>query len=160
MFDSLKVPYVKASDYTNAEGKVDWDAVKRAQVRNGENCSKCGGLATIFPRGYPDKCHECKQLDSEEEVVHSDSIRCPHCRNVRRVDSEFFELFTEGEHLVSCYNCEKDFTIQTYISWSFTSPPIVLSKRDSEIFLEALEDDSGPNEALQNASQHYKELTK
>lgn len=123
---------VKLDDHKLADGNIDWSAYRLAQKANGEICTKCGGYVSIFGgNGHPDQCHDCKSLtESSEEVSHHDIIRCPACGHEMNVsDFEDGRLYGDGEHNVSCDECDHDFEVSTSVSYTFTSPARVAEKK-------------------------------
>lgn len=47
---------------------------------------------------------------------------CPHCGHECNVsDNEWWELYEEGEHEVTCPSCDQDFTVSTHVSYSFST---------------------------------------
>lgn len=52
----------------------------------------------------------------------NDQPRCPHCGTTCDVsDNDWFRLYEEGEHDVSCPHCDGDFTVSTRVSFSFST---------------------------------------
>ena len=52
----------------------------------------------------------------------ADSPKCPHCGEVCDVsDNEWWKLYEEGEHEVTCPHCDGDFTVSTSVSYSFST---------------------------------------
>ncbi len=50
------------------------------------------------------------------------SPRCPHCGQGCDVsDNDWWRLYEEGEHEVSCPHCDGDFTVSTKVSHSFST---------------------------------------
>lgn len=48
--------------------------------------------------------------------------RCPHCGTESCVsDNEWWKLYEEGEHDVTCPSCDLDFTVSTRVSYSFST---------------------------------------
>lgn len=126
-------PIVNMSDYRDEHGQLDWDAYKKAERNNGESCTKCSAL--IYPpKGYPAKCHECSKLQSDAgEVEHKSNIRCPACGyHWSPWDSDHYALFADGEHTVGCHDCGHEFTITTYVSYSFKSPARLPEEEEAE----------------------------
>lgn len=112
--------------YKDSEDNVDWKAYRAARIANGEICTSCGGFI-IWNKGYPDTCYDCKQMVKDlGEVSHEDYIRCPRCRNqVNIAYEEDYSLYQDGEHKVTCSECDYEYEITTHISFSFTSPAII-----------------------------------
>lgn len=103
------------------DGKVDWRELENARRRNGESCMTCGALR-IFAHS-PGECEECEALRGTEEASHKSRIRCPHCGHIQKaIGDDNYERYGEGEHSVSCHECDKDFEIETHVRYSFTSP--------------------------------------
>lgn len=45
---------------------------------------------------------------------------CPHCGHECDVsENDWWRLYDEGEHEVSCPHCNEDFTVNTRVSFSF-----------------------------------------
>lgn len=52
----------------------------------------------------------------------NDDPKCPHCGQCASVsDNEWWRLYEEGEHEVTCPECELDFTVSTRVSYSFNT---------------------------------------
>ena len=52
----------------------------------------------------------------------NDNPRCPHCGQECKVaDNEWWKLYEEGEHEVSCPHCDGDFSVSTRVSYSFST---------------------------------------
>lgn len=50
------------------------------------------------------------------------SPRCPHCGKECDVsENEWWYLYEEGEHEVSCPYCDEDFTVSTSVSYRFST---------------------------------------
>lgn len=134
-------------DFRKEDGDIDWKAYNEARVEAGEKCYRCGDtmiFAGIFSGLYGAKehvpkrtlCGSCKSMDKDSgEVTHDNMIRCPHCghqSDISQWDCDYGEeKYTEGEHEVYCDGCTETFTIQTHVSYSYTSPPM-LEKGDPE----------------------------
>ena len=122
---------IKMSDYDKEDGTTDWVAYNKAQVNAGEKCMTCGTLMMVLslfgntPKNYARECGNCKALKEDKDPVsHSDRVRCPKCKYVREVDWED-GIHEDGEHGLTCEECDTDFTIQTTISFSFESPALI-----------------------------------
>lgn len=116
-------PLTKLEDHRKEDGRLDWESLKRAETANGERCSECGSHI-LFPKGYRVKCQPCARLTNDDgEVKHESNIRCPACGYYwNPANSDYYELFADGEHNVGCHECGHEFTITTYVSYSFKSP--------------------------------------
>jgi hypothetical protein len=95
--------------------------------QNGRECIQCGGIVCLLnPSGRPSRCGSCIALqDDAGEVLHSDLIRCPHCRHTQFAEGH---LYSDGEHEVYCGECDQVFTVSTSVSYTFTSPPVAALK--------------------------------
>lgn len=48
--------------------------------------------------------------------------RCPHCGKECDVsNNDWWKLYEEGEHEVSCPHCESDFCVNTSVRYSFST---------------------------------------
>ena len=131
------MPQVRNNDYRDAEGLVDWEALRQAQISNGEICEKCG--AYIFPLyseeyGSPLLCPNCQALtQSVNEVEHPRLIRCPQCKHMYKVaGNDLYELYEEGEHWETCPECGCDFKVTTRVEYFFTSPALETNEEVSK----------------------------
>ncbi len=103
---------------------MNWEAYRTAQVEAGEVCRECGAYI-VFSKGKPSLCIPCNTLHTDKgEVMHSQRARCPHCTHMFTIESGDSDIYGEGEHEVTCPKCEGEFTVQTAVSYSFTSPPL------------------------------------
>lgn len=118
-------------DFTMENGNTDWMAYHKAQIEDGEVCYQCDSYITSYLfNKIPGRtlCFDCKNLDeSNEKVEHSNLLRCPKCCYswTAITDCEDYELYNEGDHEVSCRKCNHNFTIETYVSYSFDSPALL-----------------------------------
>lgn len=113
--------FVKVGAFEMPSGDINWAAYHAAQKANGEVCSKCNSYFTPFGRGCPSICEACKALSSDEEMSHNSIVRCPACGHGMEVDGDM-EVYADGEHSVTCTECDYDFEMQTSVSFSFRSP--------------------------------------
>ena len=114
--------FTRMDDYKTDDGHTDWRAYKAAQQRNGESCTGCGKYLAL-PTGKPETCHQCDELKKpSESFSHDEYVRCPHCLHFWRPrDHETYAVFEDGEHDIYCHQCDKEFTVSTHISFSWTS---------------------------------------
>lgn len=48
--------------------------------------------------------------------------RCPHCgAECSVIENEWWKLYEEGEHEVSCPHCEGDFSVSVRVSYSYST---------------------------------------
>lgn len=116
---------VHMKDYEK-NGKLDWEAYKQAQINSGEICYNCRSFI-LFGKGLKRLCHQCQSINEDTEyVTHSKLIRCPKCKHQMDVhDCELYELYEDGDHDISCNDCNHTFTIKTNASYSFESPELI-----------------------------------
>lgn len=56
------------------------------------------------------------------EFWRADQPKCPHCGESCDIsDNDWWRLYEEGEHEVSCPHCDGDFTVSTAVSYSFST---------------------------------------
>lgn len=120
--------------FRKPDGTHDWSAYRKAQVANGEICSQCGKIIPFIggSSGHPKTCSECKGMEAQsgEEVSHHSYVRCPKCGFL--MEASELEVYEDGDHEVSCWKCDHDFTITTSVSFSFTSPPREGASKEAE----------------------------
>lgn len=64
----------------------------------------------------------CKGAMERLEFFASSDPKCPHCGDECSVsDNEWWKLYEEGEHDVTCPSCDEDFTVRTSVSYSFST---------------------------------------
>lgn len=52
----------------------------------------------------------------------ADNPKCPHCGCVCDISkTEWWQLYEEGEHEVSCPECDGEFSVTTRVSYSFNT---------------------------------------
>ena len=120
------------NDYRKPDGTSDWDAYQVACVAAGKECRHCGGFI-LLPQGIPTLCDACKEIEQDSsEVTHGSQLRCPHCGASFHYSTDDYDLYDEGEHNVSCPECDQDFTITTSVTYSFTSPARIASKETGD----------------------------
>lgn len=120
--------WIKMEDFRGADGQVDWSALNKARIENGEQCYRCSRGFMIFAKGHRELCQTCKRFDSNDgEVDHHEYIRCPKCKARQTIDydSHGSEVYQEGDHEVMCNQCDYRFTIETTVSYSFESPALL-----------------------------------
>jgi hypothetical protein len=116
---------IDMKQFEDENGKLDWKAYRHAQVMAGERCSRCGAyIVSVFRKiEGPAECAECKNLTEKGEVSHSTLLRCPECSNSwKPEEQDDYHVYEEGEHEVTCYDCDHSFEISTQVSFEFTSP--------------------------------------
>lgn len=135
MSEETKARQPKLEEYKRVDGTYNWDALhaaeaayKRQRVADGTLCSRCGRYANLLSSdvpGYERLCYDCKNLrDDADEVSSDNDVRCPECGHIQEAvaDCDDSDRYAEGEHSVTCSECEHEYTIETQVSYSFTSP--------------------------------------
>lgn len=100
-----------------------------------KKCERCGKEAQIL--SWEKYCVECEIQNRLEEAQKSvresvngedidtysmDYVICPYCGNALCTDvsySDFPEIYEEGDHKLTCPECDKDFILNTYVSYSY-----------------------------------------
>lgn len=94
------------------------------------DCKTCGRPIKDWQRG--DLCYSCKiqeynkitseNLRSSEmtSTTCEDEIFCPWCGEIYNIDDEY-ELYGEGEHDLTCHHCDKEFSVETNVTYSFST---------------------------------------
>lgn len=124
---------VNMDDFRNEAGQIKWNEYEKAKLANGERCSACGCF--IYPpRGRQSKCVNCETLSNQPgEVSHEKHVRCPKCQHAWSPgEQEQYALYEDGEHEATCPECDHEFQVRTWVSYSFDSPPLVQEPADSE----------------------------
>lgn len=121
----------KLEDCKNADGSTDWKKYNELQAEEmqarkdkGEICQRkgCNGFM-LWPKGHPQTCDNCKNIDAPKELHHPGDVRCPKCGYHWRVgDGDDYEVYQEGTHDVTCPDCETEFEVTTWVSYTFVSP--------------------------------------
>lgn len=64
----------------------------------------------------------CKDTADRIAFFANDQPKCPHCGDECDVsENDWWHLYEEGEHDVTCPNCEHDFTVYTRVSYTFST---------------------------------------
>jgi hypothetical protein len=122
---------IKMNNYRRENGSVDWDAYHGAQVIAGEICMQCGHYIFNFfgpDTPGPKKCGSCETLDiAIEEVTHEDLLRCPKCKHLQPSCDEWESGIHNEDDLsnIICNECEHEYEVETSITYSFRSPPLL-----------------------------------
>ena len=121
----------KLDDFKRPDGGYDWSAYQQAEIADGERCTLCEkAIFALYPTGYPTQCRECKDISRPQELSHSKRLRCPKCTTSHEVDWED-NIRTEGDHGIYCSACDFQFSIQTHVSYTFISPPLLEKTQDT-----------------------------
>lgn len=123
---------ISIAAFTDATGKIDWEALRRAEIEAGESCYQCRGM--IFPpKGRSSLCNPCRLMREEEgEVDHGSRLRCPKCGHLWKVEREEGDIHSEGSHEVCCPECDHEFEVVTEVSFSWRSPGLIERKDESK----------------------------
>ena len=56
------------------------------------------------------------------EFFGNDNPKCPHCgADCEISQNDWYSLYEEGEHEVTCPDCDRDFIVSTSVSYTFTT---------------------------------------
>jgi hypothetical protein len=63
-----------------------------------------------------------KASEDSMEFWGNEDPKCPHCGDDFDVsENEAWEVYGEGEHELTCPSCDLDFTVETRVSYSFST---------------------------------------
>jgi len=122
------------NDYKLPDGGINWRAYREAEIACGDRCCLCQVYVTFGDTlGGPRLCHSCKSLEATVgEVSHDSHIRCPSCGHIEDITQwdcdSAEEKYEEGTHAVTCSRCEFEYEIETHVSYSYSSPPLLQSE--------------------------------
>lgn len=111
--------WTRMDDHRKPGGELDWDAYRRAQLANGELCSRCEAVI-LFGAGHLQECVPCKHRGDPAEFDHDRLIRCPKCRHTWDAIDE--ELPNNDTMSVFCPECDHGFEVGIHTHYSYTSP--------------------------------------
>lgn len=124
--------HVSFADHKGADGKIDWkaynaasEAARKADIDDGIYCYKCGTYILFGRGGGRQLCGQCRGLHGSCETTHDRLVRCPKCRNTFSPQEDHYDLYGDGEHQVTCCECDHGFEVSTRVSYSFTSPALI-----------------------------------
>lgn len=98
-------------------------------------CERCGKNKPML--SWESLCYECQEIvelekiqanileatdDEEVDTLSSNYVICPYCGEAMDTCygyEDFPELYEEGDHLVTCPNCDKEFVLETSISYYY-----------------------------------------
>jgi hypothetical protein len=121
---------ISLNDYRKEDGRVDWQAHRQAEINVGERCYKCGSYI-LFAKGYQTLCSDCEGLRKDEAITHASLIRCPKCGDTRNAGNLWeIGIHEDGEHEITCGECDHTFTVKTFVSYSFESPARLPEEED------------------------------
>jgi len=133
-------------DFKKADGRIDWNAYREYEVGIGKRCYQCGALIYVcHGRVQTRMCVSCKDLNEkhDRDVTHDDFVRCPRCGNRDKIsdwDCDYGdEKYMDGEHEITCGECDHEYTITTHCSYCYTSPKMLTEEEKK-----ALDEKLGP----------------
>ena len=121
------------SDFEDKDGKVDWVAYHKHKVAIGDECMTCGTYMlnlNLFGNKRepgPQDCADCRDIKgSGDEVTHDNFVRCPKCQHHWNPgECDDYKFYEGGEHDAWCGECDHQFTIETHVRHTFTSPALI-----------------------------------
>lgn len=64
-------------------------------------------------------------IEKLECLYRTQDIMCPYCEAIQSSDMKYEEIQgVEGEHVVECCDCEKEFKVELYIEFNYSSEPM------------------------------------
>jgi hypothetical protein len=117
---------ININDFLDENGIVNWARYKQAKRNAGEECYKCGGyISHHLITGRQMLCSSCNSLNANTGEVYSESLtRCPSCSHQQEIDTDYYTIFEEGLHCVSCNECGLDYDIETSVKYTYRSPKL------------------------------------
>lgn len=108
------------------------------------NCEICGKPFKSYC--YETRCYKCNiekyntdikegiQSGEETSTYGESEVFCPWCGEMLEGDCETSEFYEDGTHVFQCYECEKEFTLSTSVSFSYSTerelPSYILRDRE------------------------------
>lgn len=95
-------------------------------------CKTCGEEKN-YMMSWETECYSCRkenqmreirrQIEEEEitEVDCEDEVYCPYCGAVHEAECDDDRFYVEGEYEFTCYECEKEFLVDTQVSYSYST---------------------------------------
>ena len=98
-------------------------------------CERCGNIAQMC--SWEKHCYKCliemelervqmsvneAEPGEDPDTFSSDFVICPYCGHAIPTDlgyTDFPEIYEEGEHKLTCPECDKDFVMETNVSYSW-----------------------------------------
>lgn len=110
-------------------------------------CKRCGKIAQMM--SWEDYCYACliqnelervqlnvreAKEDEDPDTYSTDYVICPYCGCELPTDlsyEDFPEIYEEGDHKLTCPECDKDFRLTTSVSYSWETERIKDNEQDS-----------------------------
>lgn len=95
-------------------------------------CKQCGKEKSMM--SWEDTCFSCSKQNELERIqadiksgediniISSDYVICPYCGHAHETCfgyEDFPEIYEEGSHEIMCDECEKEFQLETTVSYSW-----------------------------------------
>ena len=94
-------------------------------------CQRCGkSFDSYFGETLCWSCNKAKNLEDVQESILSgeetstdceNDVICPWCGEVIEPDCESSEFYEDGTHVMRCPECDKEFTLSTSVSYSYST---------------------------------------
>jgi hypothetical protein len=97
-----------------------------------KKCKTCG-KEKQYLMSWETECYSCRGKRREREIKqqvengeitgvdYEDAIYCPYCGLKHEADCEDDRFYVEGEHEFICDECEKEFLVDTSVSYSYST---------------------------------------
>lgn len=131
----LRRPSLCDPEFQTQGERLSWDKEKLRIAEDawrirakaiGQICEECSSESYFHdPPGYPELCYDCKKRLLPEEVDFNTKIRCPYCiSSFDPYECEMYYIMNEGEHEITCPECNKNFLIYTNVERTYNSPAL------------------------------------
>jgi hypothetical protein len=96
-----------------------------------KSCERCGKTFNSYL--YETMCYKCQKEKNLEDVKKSivsgektstygeDDVICPWCGESIEADCESSEFYEDGDHVLQCPYCDKEFTLSTSVSYTYST---------------------------------------
>lgn len=68
-----------------------------------------------------DKIEKFQKDNEGEDEFFDDVIICPYCGEKHEADGEDSAFYSDGDHKFRCADCQNEFDVNTYVSFSYTT---------------------------------------
>jgi transposase-like protein len=95
-------------------------------------CKTCGEEKN-YMMSWETECYSCRKERNKKEIQRQiedgeitevdceDEIYCPYCGLAHEEDYENEAFYIGGEHEFTCGECGKDFSVDTHVSYSYST---------------------------------------
>lgn len=95
-------------------------------------CKTCG-KEKRYMMSWETECYSCRKERNRKEIQQQiesgkitevdceDEVYCPYCGAVHEAECDDDRFYVEGEYEFTCYECEKEFLVDTQVSYSYST---------------------------------------